>query len=60
MMDKFYVGDIDTTTIPSNIEYKPPNQAHYNQDKTTELIIKIMQTLSSIGDLGCCGWNLIL
>ncbi|KAI7748257.1 hypothetical protein M8C21_000371 [Ambrosia artemisiifolia] len=52
MMDEFYVGDIDTATIPSKVEYKPPNQAHYNQDKTPEFIIKILQFLVPLVILG--------
>ncbi|KAK9055653.1 hypothetical protein SSX86_026738 [Deinandra increscens subsp. villosa] len=52
MMDEFYVGDIDSATIPSKVEYKPPNQAHYNQDKTPEFIIKILQFLVPLVILG--------
>ncbi|PWA77854.1 cytochrome b5 type 06 [Artemisia annua] len=52
MMDEFYVGDIDTATIPSKVEYKPPKQAHYNQDKTSEFIIKILQFLVPLVILG--------
>ncbi|KVI12309.1 cytochrome b5-like heme/steroid binding domain-containing protein [Cynara cardunculus var. scolymus] len=52
MMDEFYVGDIDTATIPSKVEYTAPKQAHYNQDKTTEFIIKILQFLVPLLILG--------
>ncbi|KAJ9548016.1 hypothetical protein OSB04_020559 [Centaurea solstitialis] len=52
MMDEFYVGDIDTATIPKKVEYTPPKQAHYNQDKTTEFIIKILQFLVPLLILG--------
>nr|XP_043618893.1 cytochrome b5 [Erigeron canadensis] len=52
MMDEFYVGDIDTATIPSKVEYTPPKQAHYNQDKTSEFIIKILQFLVPMVILG--------
>lgn len=52
MMDEFYVGDIDSATIPSKVEYKPPKQDHYNQDKTSEFIIKILQFLVPLVILG--------
>ncbi|KAJ6941728.1 hypothetical protein NC651_007504 [Populus alba x Populus x berolinensis] len=45
MMDEFYVGDIDTATIPATVKYTPPRQPHYNQDKTPEFIIKVLQFL---------------
>ncbi|KAF4383071.1 hypothetical protein F8388_009102 [Cannabis sativa] len=52
MMDDFYIGDIDTTTIPSKVTYTPPKQPHYNQDKTPEFIIKILQVLVPLLILG--------
>ena len=48
MMDEFYIGDIDTATIPSKVKYTPPNQPHYNQDKTREFLIKLLQLLVPI------------
>nr|ABK94544.1 unknown [Populus trichocarpa] len=45
LMDEFYVGDIDTATIPTSVKYTPPKQPHYNQDKTPEFIIKLLQFL---------------
>ncbi len=45
MMDEFYVGEIDSATIPSKVKYTPPKQPHYNQDKTSEFIIKLLQFL---------------
>lgn len=45
LMDEFYVGDIDTATIPTSVKYTPPRQPHYNQDKTPEFIIKLLQFL---------------
>ncbi|MBA0768298.1 hypothetical protein Gotri_017107 [Gossypium trilobum] len=45
MMDQYYVGEIDISTIPKKTTYKPPNQPHYNQDKTSEFIIKLLQFL---------------
>ncbi|KAK9281299.1 hypothetical protein L1049_004196 [Liquidambar formosana] len=52
MMDEFYVGDIDSSSIPSKIKYTPPKQPHYNQDKTSEFIIKLLQFLVPLVILG--------
>ncbi|KAK4756552.1 hypothetical protein SAY87_006679 [Trapa incisa] len=43
MMDEYYVGDIDTTTIPAKKNYTPPTQPHYNQDKTHDFFIRLLQ-----------------
>ncbi|XP_047329709.1 cytochrome b5 [Impatiens glandulifera] len=45
MMDEYYVGEIDSSTIPKNVKYTPPKQPHYNQDKTTDFVIKLLQFL---------------
>ncbi|WOG85943.1 hypothetical protein DCAR_0105136 [Daucus carota subsp. sativus] len=45
MLDEFYIGDIDTATISSTTTYTPPKQPHYNQDKTKEFVIKMLQFL---------------
>ncbi|KAK9160019.1 hypothetical protein Syun_006360 [Stephania yunnanensis] len=52
MMDEYYIGDIDTATIPTKVKYTPPNQPHYNQDKTSEFIIKLLQFLVPLAILG--------
>ncbi|KAI4354385.1 hypothetical protein L6164_003251 [Bauhinia variegata] len=52
MMDEFYVGKIDSATIPSKVKYTPPKQPHYNQDKTPEFIIKLLQFLVPLFILG--------
>jgi cytochrome b involved in lipid metabolism len=52
MMDELLVGEIDTSTIPSSVEYKPPKQPHYNQDKTSDFIIKLLQFLVPLVILG--------
>ncbi|KAL2932931.1 Cytochrome b5 [Bienertia sinuspersici] len=52
MMDEMHVGDIDTATIPSKVEYKPPKQPHYNHDKTPEFVIKVLQFLVPLLILG--------
>ncbi|KAJ7961527.1 Cytochrome b5 [Quillaja saponaria] len=51
-MDEFYVGDIDTSTIPTKVKYNPPKQPHYNQDKTPEFLIKLLQFLVPLVILG--------
>ncbi|GKV28712.1 hypothetical protein SLEP1_g37729 [Rubroshorea leprosula] len=52
MMDKYYVGEIDVSTIPKKKAYTPPKQPHYNQDKTSEFIIKLLQFLVPLAILG--------
>ncbi|VAH70129.1 unnamed protein product [Triticum turgidum subsp. durum] len=52
MMDEYYVGEIDATTIPTKVKYTPPKQPHYNQDKTPEFVIKILQFLVPLAILG--------
>ncbi|KAF2314111.1 hypothetical protein GH714_022311 [Hevea brasiliensis] len=51
MMDKYYVGEIDPLTIPKKAAYNPPKR-HYNQDKTSEFIIKLLQFLVPLAILG--------
>ncbi|KAG2712008.1 hypothetical protein I3760_04G104800 [Carya illinoinensis] len=52
IMEEFYVGDIDSSTIPAKVKYTPPKQPHYNQDKTAEFIIKLLQFLVPLLILG--------
>ncbi|XP_044491614.1 cytochrome b5-like [Mangifera indica] len=52
MMDEFYVGHIDTATIPTKVKYTPPKQPHYNQDKTPEFVIKLLQFVVPLLILG--------
>ncbi|KAJ6850079.1 cytochrome b5-like [Iris pallida] len=52
MMDEYFVGEIDATTIPSKTKYVPPKQPHYNQDKTSDFIIKLLQFLVPLVILG--------
>lgn len=52
MLDEYYVGDIDSATIPTKKAYTPPNQPHYNQDNTSEFIIKLLQFLVPLIILG--------
>ncbi|KAK1293837.1 Cytochrome b5 isoform B [Acorus calamus] len=52
MMDEYYVGEIDASTIPTKVKYTPPKQPHYNQDKTTDFIIRLLQFLVPLAILG--------
>ncbi|XVE81377.1 hypothetical protein DITRI_Ditri15bG0058700 [Diplodiscus trichospermus] len=52
MMDQYRVGEIDVSTIPKKMKYKPPKQPHYNQDKTSEFIVKLLQFLVPLAILG--------
>lgn len=52
MLEEFYVGDIDASTIPSSKKYTPPKQPHYNQDKTSEFVVKLLQFLVPMIILG--------
>ncbi|XP_028780775.1 cytochrome b5-like [Neltuma alba] len=52
MLDEFYVGDIDSASIPAGFKYTPPKQPHYNQDKTAEFIIRMLQFLVPLMILG--------
>ncbi|XVF81178.1 hypothetical protein PTKIN_Ptkin15bG0135900 [Pterospermum kingtungense] len=52
MMDEFCVGEINTSTIPSQKKYTPPKQPHYDQDKTSEFVIKLLQFLVPLLILG--------
>ncbi|PON63745.1 Nitrate reductase NADH dependent [Parasponia andersonii] len=52
MMKDYYIGEIDTSTIPKKATYTPPKQPHYNQDKTSQFIIKLLQFLVPLAILG--------
>ncbi|XP_019247430.1 PREDICTED: cytochrome b5-like [Nicotiana attenuata] len=52
MMDKYYIGEIDASTVPLKRTYVPPQQAPYNPDKTPEFVIKILQFLVPLLILG--------
>lgn len=52
MMDEYYVGDVDISTIPTKVKYTPPKQPYYNQDKTSDFIIRILQFLVPLVILG--------
>ncbi|KAG1331394.1 cytochrome b5 [Cocos nucifera] len=52
MMDEYCVGKIDASTVPTKVKYTPPKQPHYNQDKTSDFIIKLLQFLVPLAILG--------
>ncbi|CAN0922688.1 Cytochrome b5 isoform E [Linum grandiflorum] len=52
MMDKYYIGEIDANTVPTKRKYIPPQTSTYNQDKTPEFVIKILQFLVPLLILG--------
>ncbi|GMI70412.1 cytochrome B5 isoform B, ARABIDOPSIS CYTOCHROME B5 ISOFORM B [Hibiscus trionum] len=52
MMDQYRVGEIDVSTIPKKTKYKLPTQPSYNQDKTSEFIVKILQFLVPLAIVG--------
>ena len=52
MMDEYYVGEIDASTVPTKVKYTPPKQPRYNQDKTSDFIIKLLQFLVPLAILG--------
>ncbi|CAL1361623.1 unnamed protein product [Linum trigynum] len=52
MMDEFYMGEIDSSTIPTKVNYTAPKQPHYSQDKTSEFLYKLLQFLVPLLILG--------
>uniref|UniRef100_A0A2P2ISZ8 Uncharacterized protein MANES_03G152300 n=2 Tax=Rhizophora mucronata TaxID=61149 RepID=A0A2P2ISZ8_RHIMU len=52
LMVQYRIGEIDASTIPKKVAYKPPKQPHYNQDKTYEFIIKLLQFVVPLAILG--------
>ncbi|KAG6520049.1 cytochrome b5-like [Zingiber officinale] len=45
IMAQYFVGEIDAASIPTKIKYTPPKQPFYNQDKTPQFILKLVQLL---------------
>ncbi|KAI3879648.1 hypothetical protein MKX03_004408 [Papaver bracteatum] len=52
LMDEYLVGEVDMDTVPIKQKYTPPKQPQYNQDKTSEFIIKLLQFLVPLAILG--------
>ncbi|KAI8540526.1 hypothetical protein RHMOL_Rhmol09G0270000 [Rhododendron molle] len=52
MMEKYYIGEVDQSTVPMKCNYTPPQQAPYNPDKTPDFVIKILQIVVPLLILG--------
>ncbi|KAL3653682.1 Cytochrome b5 isoform E [Castilleja foliolosa] len=52
MLVKYYIGEIDAATVPLKRQYVPPQQVHYNPDKTSEFVIKVLQFVVPLLILG--------
>ncbi|QCE15524.1 cytochrome b5 [Vigna unguiculata] len=52
MMAKYYIGEIDSSTVPLKRTYAPPQQVLYSSDKTSDVVIKILQFLVPLLILG--------
>ncbi|KAG1354536.1 cytochrome b5 [Cocos nucifera] len=52
LMVKYCIGNIDSSTVPTKRVYVAPQQAHYNPDKTSEFVSKILQFLVPVLILG--------
>lgn len=44
MMEKYYIGDLDSTTVPPKQKYKPPQQVAQRHGNS-EFALKVMQFL---------------
>ena len=52
MMDKYYIGEVDTSTIPEQPSYKLPAQATAPQDQSSGFLVKLLQFLLPLLILG--------
>ncbi|XP_004306632.1 PREDICTED: cytochrome b5 [Fragaria vesca subsp. vesca] len=52
MMAKYYIGEIDTSTIPEQPSYKLPPQATAPQDQSSGFLVKLLQFLLPLLILG--------
>ncbi|KAE8680413.1 Cytochrome b5 [Hibiscus syriacus] len=53
MMEKYYIGDIDSSIVPNKRTYIPPQQTPYNPNaKASEFVIKILLFLVPLLILG--------
>lgn len=52
MMGKYYIGEIDTSTVPLKRSFIPPQKVAYTSDKSGEFMIKILQFLVPLMILG--------
>ncbi|KAK9122246.1 hypothetical protein Syun_019863 [Stephania yunnanensis] len=52
MMVQYLIGEVDITTVPLRKSFAPPQQVQYNQDKTSEFLIKVLQFVVPLLILG--------
>ncbi|KAL6004384.1 Cytochrome b5 isoform E [Asimina triloba] len=52
LMEKYYIGEIDVSTLPAKQNYAPSKIAAFNPDKSSELLTKILQFLVPLMILG--------
>ncbi|KAI4329868.1 hypothetical protein MLD38_028203 [Melastoma candidum] len=52
MMDEYYIGDVDLSTIPARTKDTPPKQPQNNQNKSSEFVVKLLQFLVPLLILG--------
>ncbi|EFJ09284.1 hypothetical protein SELMODRAFT_271829 [Selaginella moellendorffii] len=52
MMHSYYIGEVDSATLPAKPTFKLATQDAYNPDKTSQFLIKILQFLVPLAILG--------
>nr|XP_043614206.1 cytochrome b5-like [Erigeron canadensis]XP_043614207.1 cytochrome b5-like [Erigeron canadensis] len=52
MMEKYYIGKVDSATVPKKRTYVAPTDRAYNPDKTQDFVVKILQFLVPLLILG--------
>ncbi|KAK4270237.1 hypothetical protein QN277_023298 [Acacia crassicarpa] len=52
MMEEFYVGDIDSSTLSSKVKYTSPKQVQHIQEESPDFFIKMLQFLVPLLFLG--------
>ncbi|KAK9145739.1 hypothetical protein Sjap_005642 [Stephania japonica] len=52
MMVQYLIGEVDPSTVPLRKSFVPPQQLQYNQDKSSEVLIKILQFVVPLLILG--------
>ena len=52
MLKDLYIGEIDVSTIPKNLEYVASKKPEYNQSKSSQFFLKILQILIPLAILG--------
>lgn len=52
MMEKYYIGEVDSSTLPAKSEYTPPTQVPSDQVQSSGVVIKILQFLVPLLVLG--------